>query len=86
MKVVARETFPYAGIVRRPGETFDAESAEDARVLRLAGLIDSPEKTTAPPPAHDDEADALPAAAAPPRRRPRKQHEDEAPVLAPVPE
>jgi hypothetical protein len=78
-KVVARETFPYAGIIRRPGETFDTESAEDARVLRLAGLVDAPLETPAPV---DDASDLLPA---PTRRQARRVRFDESP-LTPVTE
>lgn len=37
--VIARDTFPYAGITRFAGDVFHA-SAEDARVLALIGKVD----------------------------------------------
>ncbi len=40
--VVARETFPYAGIPRAVGDVFDV-SREDARILSLMGKIDKPD-------------------------------------------
>jgi hypothetical protein len=48
--VVARETFPYAGITRYRGERFDA-SVEDARILKLAQRV---EDAPADPQANQD--------------------------------
>lgn len=39
--VTARQSFPYAGITRRVGESFLA-SDRDARLLELVGKVDVP--------------------------------------------
>lgn len=36
--VIARETFPYAGITRKAGASFEA-SVEDTRILTLLGKV-----------------------------------------------
>jgi len=46
--VVARDTFPYAGITRHPGDTFEA-STGDARLLSLIGRVDLAEVLSADP-------------------------------------
>lgn len=59
--VTARETFPYAGITRTAGESFEA-TVEDARVLTLIGRVDRvPSSDSAPGvdlAKHDDDASA----------------------------
>lgn len=39
VRVTAREKFPYAGIDRRVGESFEA-TVDDARILHLVGRVD----------------------------------------------
>lgn len=53
--VVARETFPYAGITRRKGTRFEA-SEEDARILGLAKKADPVEDSTTPAVLDDETA------------------------------
>ncbi len=68
--VVARETFPYAGVTRYVGDAFEA-TVEDARVLTLIGRVEAREKFTVSvtpvvePPNTDDEPRTEPL----PRRR-----------------
>lgn len=58
--VIARETFPYAGVTRYKGNSFEA-TAEDARILGLMGRV---EVKSAPvhleTPASDDEPEERP--------------------------
>ena len=46
--VVARETFPYAGITRYVGDAF-AATADDASILSMIGRIDVIDPQDAPP-------------------------------------
>lgn len=44
--VVARETFPYADVIRRAGDVFEA-TTDDARILQLIGKVTLPEDAPA---------------------------------------
>lgn len=72
--VVARETFPYAGITRYAGASFDA-TTEDAKTLLLIGRVDRPRTARAAeiePSIHDDTPD-VPAEAPTVRRQSRRK-------------
>lgn len=70
VRVVARESFPYAGIVRSVGESFDATD-DDARILTLIGKVGLVQPLVSVP-IHDELGDDHDGVA-PRRRRVRRQ-------------
>lgn len=72
VRVVAREAFPYDGVNRSIGESFEAP-AEDARILTLVGRVEQAPKASPPQAEHDSEEVATPY------RRGRSRRQDMVP-------